>query len=286
MAIVLGLLAALGWGTTDLLARISGRRLGVLRAMFFGQCVGLLVLSGWLVFDPSARGALGGGLAGWGAAVVAAGLNICAAAAFFRALTIGRLALVAPVAASYGAVTALLAFFAGETLSGVTMSGMALTVGGVALASSAPGRQRAEPAAPVGIGLALVAALGFGCGSWILGTFAVPALGQGLPIWLYFALSVATLKMVSVGWGRPLALPRGIAWLLVIANGALGSGAFLAFSVGLATGQVAIVTVLSSLSSAVTVLLACVLLKEPLLMRQWLGISGIVLGLMLTNGGR
>jgi len=49
---------------------------------------------------------------------------------------------------------------------------------------------------------------------------------------------------------------------------------------------VAVVTVLSSLSSAVTVLLARALLHERLLPRQWAGVVAIVVGLVLINAGR
>ena len=68
--------------------------------------------------------------------------------------------------------------------------------------------------------------------------------------------------------------------------GLLGSASFIAFSVGLGTGQVAVVTVLSSLSTAVTVLLARVVIGERVLSRQWVGIGTIVLGLALIDAGR
>ena len=56
-------------------------------------------------------------------------------------------------------------------------------------------------------------------------------------------------------------------------------------SAGLATGQVAIVTVLSSLQSAIAVGLACALLGEHLARHQWLGVAVIVAGLGLVRLG-
>ena len=190
MAIVLGLLTALGWGTTDLLVRLAGRRLGVLRAMFFGQCIGFVMLTAWLALSP-ASASRAAGAAAWVAAVAAAFVTLGATASLFHGLAVGRLSVVSPVSASYGAVTAILAIVSGEALTPGAAAGVALTICGVALASSASGGVRGTPPGPgtrgagnAGLGWALLAALNFGVGSWLLGVFAVPALGRAMPVWI------------------------------------------------------------------------------------------------------
>jgi uncharacterized membrane protein len=67
--------------------------------------------------------------------------------------------------------------------------------------------------------------------------------------------------------------------------GAVAVLGFVVVSMGLATGRVAIVTVLSSLQTAVTVGLACVFLRERLARHQWVGVSAIVVGLGLVRLG-
>ena len=45
MGILFGLLTALSWGSSDLLARFAARRIGTLRAMLYMQLTGLLLLT-------------------------------------------------------------------------------------------------------------------------------------------------------------------------------------------------------------------------------------------------
>ncbi|HSU06504.1 MAG TPA: EamA family transporter [Acetobacteraceae bacterium] len=227
MDIVFGLLTALGWGTTDVVVRLVGLRLGVLRSMFFGQCVGLIVLTFWLVLHPQS---VEGSASGWIAAVLAALLNLGATAALFRGLSVGRIALISPVTASYGAVTALLAAASGEAFTVSTAAGVGVTVAGVMIASSRSDRGASDTSVRPGLPWALLAAACFGVGSWLMGTFAVPGLGPVLPVWIYYLLGAATLMIAAFASGNRLEPPRAGSLLLVLALGALGSVSFIAFS--------------------------------------------------------
>ncbi len=60
--------------------------------------------------------------------------------------------------------------------------------------------------------------------------------------------------------------------------GLLDTGAFVASALGFATGQVAIVSVLASLYSAVAVVLTAIFLRERLHVIQWLGMSMLLAG--------
>src|SRR5882724_4155834 len=138
MTIILGLAAALGWGITDLLARVGGRSIGAYRAMFFAQATGLVPITIWLALHPdivTAAAAQADWMA-WLAGLSAAPLILVASYSLFRALAVGTLGVVSPVTASYGAITAALAAASGEVLGGSTVAGIALTVAGVALAST------------------------------------------------------------------------------------------------------------------------------------------------------
>ncbi|MBV8341768.1 MAG: EamA/RhaT family transporter, partial [Gammaproteobacteria bacterium] len=69
----------------------------------------------------------------------------------------------------------------------------------------------------------------------------------------------------------------------VLAAGSLGGAGFLTLTLGLATGRVAIVVALSSVTSAITVLLGRVLDQARLALHQWLALAAVVGGLILLR---
>ncbi len=64
MAVLMGLISALCWGSTDFMAGQAARRVGVTRSLFYSQSIGLLLLSVVLAFHPAwlRIGALDAGL--------------------------------------------------------------------------------------------------------------------------------------------------------------------------------------------------------------------------------
>ncbi|MGH7758221.1 MAG: EamA family transporter, partial [Candidatus Dormibacteria bacterium] len=101
MAIVLSLLAALGYGSSDYLAGLGGRRGAASVVALLVQPFGLLAAVVGLFVLPSAPPDLG--QLGWGAlSGVGSGLG---AVALYRGLGRGQMAVVAPVS---GVLTALL----------------------------------------------------------------------------------------------------------------------------------------------------------------------------------
>lgn len=294
MAVVLGLVAAFGWGCTDVLTRFAGRATGAYNALFYGQLPALLLISLWLAVDATvaSRIAAAPPLA-WGAALLCSPLIQAGTFAIFRGLMVGKVGIVAPVAASYGAITTILSALSGEALSGMTIVGIAASVVGVALAAiparrSADAAERSSPASPhrAGIAWALTASLCFGIGFWLQGTYAVPALGELLPVWLYYVIGTVLMVALAAPTRQSLKPPPVGAMPAILGTGFLSFVGFAALSLGLGTGEVAVVTVMSSMASAVTTLLGRVLLHERLAPHQWVGITAIIAGLVLINGGR
>ncbi|HEV7235853.1 MAG TPA: EamA family transporter, partial [Ktedonobacteraceae bacterium] len=73
-------------------------------------------------------------------------------------------------------------------------------------------------------------------------------------------------------------------WWYITGVGILDTAAFVIAAIALGNGQeVAIVSVLVSLFSAVTVVLAWIFLREKLHWSQWLGIGIIFVGIVLVN---
>ena len=94
---------------------------------------------------------------------------------------------------------------------------------------------------------------------------------------------IAILVPLAASKRQSLSLPRGSNLALVAGIGLIDTGAFVASALGFATGNVAIVSVLASLYSAVAVLLAAIFLRERLRVIQWTGIGILLVGVVLTH---
>ncbi len=278
-AILFGLLSALMFGASDILARFAGRSVGVIRSIFYGHTVaglslGLLVLYYGLPQAPAAS---------WIVQVGANLLSFAATACLYRALAVGRLGVVSPVAATYGGVSALLSLLSGETFSLLSWVGLATTFAGGLLAATP--RRRAEGAVPVvsGAQLAAFAAVLYGVAFWLQGRYSVPQLGVLIPTWSYYAMGSIT----AFAWGRARRLPWAVPALpelrLAVATTGLACVGSLALAAGQLTGQVAVATLLSALASAVTVLLARATLKEDVPVHGWIGLFLVIAGLVVLR---
>ena len=131
MAALLALLSSGLWGLSDFLGGTASRRLRVSSVLGLSQLTALLCL----VPVAVATGALGTPR-GYLLPAAAAGLvGITALGMFFRALSIGTMGVVAPVAALGVAVPVLVGLARGESPSGWQLLGIAVAVLGVVLAS-------------------------------------------------------------------------------------------------------------------------------------------------------
>src|SRR5579871_2084873 len=134
MGIFLGIFSALSWGTSDLLARFSTRKIGTFRTMLYMQLLGCVLLTlvmpwlgGWTAF--TGPHGLRAGLFG-----VAAGLlNTCSTLALYRSFEVGKMSVVAPLSASYPVLTMLLSALTGERLTAARLAGILLTIFGAVL---------------------------------------------------------------------------------------------------------------------------------------------------------
>jgi drug/metabolite transporter (DMT)-like permease len=299
IGVFLGLSSALMWGVADFCARGSARAAGTFRTLLFVQIIAipaLLLLTapfGLIVFRADQWPAM--------LAAAAVGLLILGGAGLlYRAFAIGKLALVSPIASAFAAVTALLAILTGERLAGVALLGVILTVVGVTLASSsrepAPAsaiksdalRERKRTLAP-GLLQAIGAMGAFGVGYWLL-DFVVPTLGGVTTAFIAKVGDLIVLGGIALflTWRAPRA-PRLDTrlttpfWLWVVPTALLDTAANIAYNLGIATALTSVVVTLSSLFSAVTVLLAWIVLRERLAPWQWAGVLTILVGVLLVN---
>lgn len=295
MGVLLGLLAALGWGSADFLARYATRLIGTYRTLFYMQFIGLFSLSIYLIATGQLPRLLEtAGWQPWAWCVVVALLNVVGSLALYRAFEVGVLMVVSPIAASYAALTVVLSLLSGETLGRLRGIGIGLALIGALFAATSfasPEEEiKAEAKQPRrkqgltrGAGLALFAAVAYGVMFWLLGFQVAPALGGIAPIWLIRLVTPCTLALVAAPTRQRLRLPTGRAWWLVVGVGILDTSAYVANTIGFATHQIAVVSVLASLFSTVTVMLAWFFLRERLHWSQWLGIAGIFAGVALVS---
>ncbi|HET9679049.1 MAG TPA: EamA family transporter [Gammaproteobacteria bacterium] len=267
MAIILALLAAFAYGASDFAGGLGSRKsnagLATAIVQFFGLIMALAAI--WLLpsNNPSAA------VLGWGA-VSGIGSAI-GALALYRGMVVGRMSVVAPLSAVTTAVIpVVLGLFLGESLAISAQIGIALAIPAIALVAlhPEPGTQSNKRA---GILEGIVSGVGFA-----LLFIALDQAGTQYGAWpLVPGQTVAILLVLPFAWqARRQPRPASTTMWLLVAGGVCGGGANLLFLAATGYGQLAIVTVLTALYPAITILLARVFLHERL---QWLQIVGLFL---------
>jgi len=292
MGILLGLATALSWGSGDFLARFATRSLGSFRSVFWMQAWGALLLTIFL-FVTRDWGHLfdGSGWQPWAWGALAGVINTFAMHALYRAFAIGKMAVVAPISASYPALTVLLSLLSGDRFSFYRVLGIVAALAGVFLVAGGEQEPATDgphgPVEPVhnkaGVGWAVAAALAFGVLFWLLGLRMIPRTGALATVWLIritgasLTFGLLLLQKQSLGLGSTRSARQ------TLAMGLLDTGAFALSNLGMRLEQVAIISVLGSLYGVVTVALAAVFLRERLATLQWTGVAAIFLGVVLMN---
>jgi drug/metabolite transporter (DMT)-like permease len=273
-SIALALGASLTWGFADFFGPLKARTLGALRVLVYVQLGGLVVI------------ALVVAVRGKGPADVAVLLAIPAAAsgtlglyAYYRGVAVGAMSIVAPIAGISAAVPVVVGIVSGDRPSLAQWLGIAAALGGVFLASREPGRGGKVAA---GVGLALLAALGFG------GFFPPMHAAGNADFWwavLIFRVTSTSIILAAVAIRRPsLAVaPVQVPLLALVGIGdMLGN---LLFAAASTSGLVSITSVLASLYPIITVLLARIVLRERVARSQEMGIALTLAGVALISAG-
>jgi drug/metabolite transporter (DMT)-like permease len=278
LAVALGLASSVAWGISDFLGGFKSRQLHLLTVLVVSQAIGLLPL----IVIVAARGEPLPGDAEplWAALGGLSGL--IGLASFYRGLSLGAMAVVAPISGLAATIPVAVGIATGERPSGLQAAGVAIALAGVVLAS----RERPEEGAPArvatGVGLALLSALGFG--------FFFVGLDAGSEEDLWWALlfvrgtSLTTLVLATLALRPPLALARPDLSALV-AIGVLDVTANGLFAAAANEGLVSVVAVLGSLYPVVTILLARVVLHEQVQAMQRVGVVAALVGVAFIAAG-
>jgi drug/metabolite transporter (DMT)-like permease len=271
---------ALCWGLADFLGGIRTRRLTLATVLLVSQMTGLAAIA-VIVAAGRAEVPTLGDIA---PALAAGACQIAGIAALYRALAIGTMGVISPISASGAAIIpVIVALATGERPGAVPILGMAAAFAGVILATRSPGREDGGASPRQALGLATIAALGFG--GFYVGIDA--AVDNANPFWVLLAarvsagaVLVAALLVVrpGIGGGRT-DLPS----LALI--GLLDVTANVCFTLGTDTGLLSVVSVLASLYPVATVLLARALLGERLVAVQGAGVAVALAGVAMISAG-
>jgi drug/metabolite transporter (DMT)-like permease len=281
VAALLALASSVCWGLSDFIGGFQSRRHHLIAVMLLSQFVAfvilvVVVLAGAPIEHDTAATA-------WAAGVGVLGL--LGLVAFYQALAIGTMSIVAPISATGVAIPVLVGLFSGERPGALQVAGMVLASCGVVLAARASptSDDEARRTGRTAVGLALVGAIGFG--SFFAGIDRAEQTGD--VAWVLLAARsadmVALLLVAAVVRPR---IPAGAATLAAMA--AIGIFDLLAnflFVVATGRGLLSVVGVLGSLYPAFTVVLARFVLNERLSRTQGGGVLLTLTGVAALAAG-
>jgi drug/metabolite transporter (DMT)-like permease len=274
-ALALG--SSLSFGVADFLGGTISRRIGTLQFIFCTQLIAVMLAGGWVALSgdpvPSAVTV---------AAAAGAGLGMTVfVAAFFQAMVVGTMSLVAPISATGVIVPIIAGVIDGERPGAAQAAGIIAAIAGIAVASR-PLPEHRSTSVESGLGLALLAALGSGLMLWLL----APASRHGVPWALLIARAIpAVILAGTVSLQRASLRPalKSQNARMVVASALLGFSGSALYAFATVHGQLVIVSVLASLYPAVTVLLAYRVLGERLRSAQLVGIAAVLAGVALMS---
>ncbi|TDE27590.1 EamA family transporter [Actinomadura sp. 6K520] len=281
IAIALALGAGLGWGASDFLGGLKSRSAPLLTVLLVSQSTALVLVTVLV----TVRGASLPDTRSLGQAAAAGVAETVGVAALYRGLAVGRMSIVAPIAATAPVVPLLAGLATGEVPGAIQFGGLGLALLGLVITSWRPGGDEgAAPRSLPSVLYGLLAALGFGTFFFTMDGASEGDVGWALLTARLTATTVvAAVVAAAVGFKRHrVALSRtdlpavaGIGVLIVTADALYATAS--------THGLVSIAAVLGSLHTIVTMTLARVFLNERLARPQRLGIAASLLGVLTIS---
>lgn len=313
LSAALAFVGALVYGSADFLGGLAARRIRaivVTAVAAFSGMVLLLVLAPFVGGAPTAADLAWGALSGVTGAIAVGLLYGC--------LAIGPMSVLSPITAVVSAIAPMLwgVLVGGERLGPLGIAGLALAIVAIVLVALLPGETVTRPSAR---GLAMAVGSGLAIGAFLI---LLDQIGDGaglMPLVLNRIVNevitgaiAAALMIAAVRAGRGAAAalhaqgermgaaPSGHvdtehstgvmtmrrAWALAVACGVVDTTANLLLLFALrAGGDLAVVSALTALYPAGTVLLAAVVLRERIAVVQWIGLAcAVTAGVLLAVG--
>ncbi|MEJ7798023.1 MAG: DMT family transporter [Solirubrobacteraceae bacterium] len=281
VAVAIALGSSLLWGFADFLGGLKSRTVAVPVVL---ACMYLASLTVMAVF-VLARGAGPPGGEAIATGLCAGVFGIAGLMAFYRALAVGTMSIVAPIAATGVALPVLVGLATGDQPGLLRSIGLGAAVVGIVLASrESPGAATQARLQRQSIVLAVIAGLGFGTYFVLTEIAAREDVGWALLLSRLSATPfVATFAVLALrGGARPV---RGRALVALAGIGMLDLGANVLYNYATTIGELSTVAVASSLYPVITVLLAAALLGERVRGVQRTGVVVALCGVVLIAAG-
>ncbi len=273
LAATFALLAAAAWGSGDFTSGLAARRIGPFHTVLISYSIGLVMLVIMALARleplPPSPDLIWGGLAGI--------FGMLGLGALLRGFAAGRMGIVAPVSAVLAAaIPVIFGAFAEGLPRPLQLLGFGLALASIWMLSR-PERFGRHPA---GLGMALLAGLGFGAFFT-----ALDQVGEGAVFWPLVAGRVACCTLlvgVALSTRRRLIPPLAPFGLLTVA-GLLDAPGNLFFLLAIQSGRLDVAAVLGSLYPAVTAILARLITREYMARLQVVGVAAAILAIILIT---
>jgi drug/metabolite transporter (DMT)-like permease len=278
LAVVLGLLVALTYGVGDFFGGVASKRNPPTAVVALSQLCGLTALAAVVLLDRGADPLADDLLAG----AAAGSVGMIGVILLYRGLAYGTMSVVAPITAvGAGVVPFAWGLITGERPSATALAGVAAALLAVALVSAADAVED-RTATRQDVLLALGAGTAFGIVFIFLGTTEAQS-----GLWPVVTARVASVTLVTTGVlvTRSRLRPEPGTVPSIAAAGVLDVTANGLYVIAVREGLLSLVSVLSSLYPAATILLARVVLRERMNRVQIGGIALALLGVSLIAAG-
>jgi drug/metabolite transporter (DMT)-like permease len=277
LALAISLASAFSWGISDFLGGLQSRRLPVLGVLAVSQPAGLILIAFLIPLvgaDPISADKLG-------IAFVAGAASLGGLGAFYAAMAMGTVSVVAPIAALGVVVPVAVGLAEGDSPATIQLAGLIPAIAGVVILSYEENPKH-EAVARRSIVLAIIAGLGFGV--FFTG---IDAAAADRPGWAILAVRVGGVTAVAVALlvVRPRldGVAAAVPVLLVIGFFDVFANAL--FAVASTKGILPVVAVGGSMYPAFTVALAHGVLGERLAPVQWSGVALALAGVAMIAAG-
>ena len=278
VALSLSLAACLGWGVADFLGGLKSRQLSVFSVLMVSSFFGL----GTILVIVLVRGVAPPGDPALLLAVVGGIAGVAAMFFLYRGLSIGSMAIVAPISATGVILPVIISLAAGDNPSFLQKLGIAAAIIGAVLASREKNDDGNGSRLSTGVGLAIGSAIAAG-----IFFVVMDQASEADPYWAAFLMRFSYFAFLIIIFllKRPVVQAGKVHMPAIIVLGICDALAGFAYALATTRGMLGLVAVVGALYPAVTVLLSMLVLGERPQRTQFIGVLLAVGGVTFISAG-